>query len=629
MNRLEGITVDTIINSLDHPFYIIDAEDNSVLLTNKKFDPEITGKKYKCHKLFHGNKTPCRDTLQECPVKLIKESGKPVTVEHIHLNKEGERRIVEIHAVPIFDEEGNIGRIIEYSRDITDLKRAEMVLKESEAKHRQLIENSNDGIYLIYKNRFEIINKKFEEMFKITQEKVHDPNFSFMELVSPKSHNLIKSRNRSFLKGKKLGAKYEYTALRTDGEELEVEVSVSYVKYKNGFAVQGIVRDISGRKNLEQRIFQLQKMKSLGELASGISHDFNNILSAIYGFAEISVNKVPENSSVRSNIEQIINAAERGKELIEQILFFSKKSENKFMKLNLELIISEGMKLIRPLIPSSIKINTNIITKNNYILGDRTQLYQILLNLCINAGQAMINKKGRIEISVVNKKIDNSDSKILLMKPGKYLELKVCDNGIGISEQNQKYIFDPFFTTRKREDGTGMGLSTVHSIVKSHNGMIFVKSKVGEGTTFSLYFPSVSIKVEKPVDKINIQEGGNEKILIVDDDKSITDIFKEMLIHFGYSVVISNNSKDAFDQFRKDKNYFDLILTDQTMPDISGIQLARKIRGFRKNIPIILCSGSDDSANIRIKDKKFITRSITKPVSMNFLSQVVRESLDQ
>ncbi len=501
MDKYKDITLETAINALDQPFYIINVKNYSIELANKASNMGNLGKGSKCFELTHGRKKPCSTNLHPCPIEMIKKTGKAETVEHIHFDKNNKQQIFKINAVPVFDEYGKLAKIIEYSIDITESRRTEFLLKENEGKYRMLIEDSNDGIYLLYDNKFEITNKKFCEMFGVTEEYVKNPAFSFMELVSGKSKSLIEERNRALKNGEKVEQKYEFTALRTDGKELEVEVSVSYMKYKKGFAVQGVVRDTSERKKLDQRISQLQKMESLGELASGISHDFNNILTAIFGFAEISLEDLSENSKLRYNIEHILSAAERGKDIIEQILSFSKKSDGKFKDVNLESIIIEGMKLIKPLIPSSIKIKNNSKADNKIIFGNPTQLYQILINLCTNASQAMSGNSGLIEIKLENKKINSLNETKYFLKPGNYLKLKISDTGKGISPEIQERIFDPFFTTKKRENGTGLGLSTVHGIVKNHKGNIFVESKEGEGTTFTILFPTINGSKKKYLNK--------------------------------------------------------------------------------------------------------------------------------
>lgn len=628
MDKLKDITIDKIINALNHPFYIINVKDYSIELANKSSKLDISKNGIKCFELTHGNKKPCLNNLHTCPIELIKKSGKNETVEHIHFDKNGEQQILRINAVPVFDEKGELSKIIEYSIDITDSKRTELILKENEAKYRMLIEDSNDGIYLLYNNKFEIINKKFQEMFGVTEKYVQNPGFNFMELVSKKSKSLIEERNQALMRGDKVEQKYEFTALRSDGKELEVEVSVSYMKYKKGYAVQGVVRNITERKKMEQKILHLQKMESLGELASGISHDFNNILTAIFGFAEISIEDLPENSKLKYNIEQIISAAERGKDLIEQILSFSKKSDKKFIEVNLESIIIEGMKLMKPLIPSSIKIKTNIKADNKIIFGNPTQLYQILINLCTNASQAMLGENGLIEITLENIEINSTNSNKYILDPGNYLKLEISDTGRGIVPEIQKKIFDPFFTTKNRENGTGLGLSTVHGIVKNHKGNIFVESKEMEGTSFIILFPAINGSKKKYLNKELQLSTGEERILMVDDEKSITEIFEKMLSHIGYSVISKTSSIEALELFKKDKDAFDLVLTDQTMPDLSGTQLAKKIKSIRNDIPVILFSGSNDSSSINNSNGKYINRSIMKPVQMKTLARVIREIID-
>ena len=263
MAKYKDITLETAINALEHPFYVINTKNYSIELANESSKLDNLGKGHKCFELTHGSKKPCSENLHPCPIELIKKSGKAESVEHIHFDKNGEQQILKINAVPVFDKNGDLSKIIEYSLDITESRRTEFFLKENEAKYRILIEDSNDGIYLLYKNKFEIINKKFKEMFGVTEEYVRTPEFDFMDLVSEKSRKLINERNLALKNGGKVAQKYEFTALRTDGRELEVEASVSYMKYKKGFAVQGVVRDISERRKQEQKISCSQRPKKM------------------------------------------------------------------------------------------------------------------------------------------------------------------------------------------------------------------------------------------------------------------------------------------------------------------------------------------------------------------------------
>lgn len=628
MDKYEDITLETAINALDHPFYIINVKNYSIEIANNASKIDTPGKESKCFELTHGKKKPCSENLHPCPIEMIKKSGKAETVEHIHFDENGNQQILKINAVPVFDEYGKLSKIIEYSIDITEPRRTEFILKENEEKYRILIEDSNDGIYLLHNNKFEVINKKFKEMFGVTDKYVQDPGFNFMELVSERSKKLINERNLALKKGEKVAQKYEFTALRTDGKELEVEVSVSYMKYKKGFAVQGVVRDISERRKQEQKISQLQKMESLGALASGISHDFNNILTAISGFAELSIRSLPENSKLKCNIEKIVNSADRGKDLVEQILSFSRKSDKKFIEVNLGSIINEGMKLIKPLIPSSINIKKSIKADNKMILGNPTQLYQILINLFTNASQAISDNNGAIKITLENKEINSLNKDRYILAPGNYLKLEISDTGIGISPNTQKKIFDPFFTTKTRMNGTGLGLSTVHGIVKNHNGIISVESNEGVGTTFKILFPSINSSKKESLKKEQPILTGIEKILLVDDEKSITEIFSDMLSQIGYTVISKNSSIEALELFKKEKNQFDLVLTDQAMPEMSGTQLAKKIKLIRNDIPVILCSGSDENFKLNNSNGKCINKYIMKPIRMKKLARIVREVID-
>ncbi|MEN8154730.1 MAG: PAS domain S-box protein [Acidobacteriota bacterium] len=564
------------------------------------------------------------DTKKKMKIAVQRESNY-FYFEHELAN--GEKRDVEVYASPIKIQ--NETRMFLIVHDITDRKKIEKELQINEEKYRTLIEDSNDAIYLLYENKFEIINKKFIELFEVTEEEVRNEDFDFMTLVSPKSVEMIKERNRSLERAEQLGKNYEFTALNKSGKEINVEVSVSYIKYKKGTAVQGILRDVTKRKQLEQRIAHSQKMESLGEFAGGIAHDFNNILSSIFGLTELSLLNVKKNLPVTDNLEQILNASMRGKELIHNIMTFTRETEDLDVEINFAEVIKDVMKLIKPIVPSTIRIKLDIRAEDKMIVANTVNIYTVLMNLCANAIHAMEGKRGMLKITLEEFAVEKDDHSLNL-KDGKYVKLTVSDNGKGISKELQKRIFEPFFTTKPRGVGAGMGLSTVHAIISGYNGDITVYSEEGEGTSISVFLPVAGFvsKYKQQKKKEEPLLRGNERILFVDDEINITAIYEEMLTVMGYSVTTRNCSTRALELFLADPSKFDIIITDHTMPNMTGIKLAEEIKSIRKDIPVILCSGLSESLNFENLEKHIIDKILQKPVQISEFLKSIRDVLE-
>lgn len=624
--QYENLRFRTTMDSIDAIVYVADLQTYELIFLNK-YGENIFGDQIgnKCYKVFQKDKSnPCSFCTNKL---LLDKSGNPKEPFVWELRNEISERWYQCSDQAIYWIDGRTVRF-GIATDISERKRIEEELEKSEAKYRKLIEDSNDAIYLLYENKFEIINKKFCEMFGVTEQEVQDPDFDFIELVSPKSRDLIMERSKSDNKDK-LESKYEFTALNRGGKELEVEASVSYMKYKKGVAVQGIIRDFTRRKQLEQRMLQSQKLESIGELAGGVSHDFNNILGSIYGYAELAIDKLTEESKIHYYVEQIIKSAEKGKDLVNHIMSFTRKGNMHMEDVNLGEIIKEGMKLIKPLLPSTIRIRQNIQTDQSFISGNPTHIYQILINLCTNASYAMGGNTGLIGITLEEISLDYESNINNSLKSRKYIRLIVSDTGKGISKDAQQKIFDPFFTTKPIGEGTGMGLSVVYRIVESHGGEISVHSEEGKGSVFTILFPKIEPSSRKNIEDAIPLVGGTERILFVDDEENIVEIFEKILTRAGYDVSATSSSRNAMKLFKKNKNKFDLVITDQTMPEITGIQLAKEIKKERKDLPIILCSGySDDNLKFKSVEQNF-EKFLNKPVKQIELLRSIRQALDK
>lgn len=377
---------------------------------------------------------------------------------------------------------------------------------------------------------------------------------------------------------------------------------------------------------LLSQLRQAQKIESLGTLASGIAHDFNNILAAIIGYAEMAMNFENENENQKKYLSEVLNASSRAKDLIKQILTFSRKTETIFKPIDLSVIIDEVIKFLRPSLPSSIDLEFNHNIDHAVVLGDYTQVHQVIMNLCTNAYQSMKDRKGKLEISIVKTKIKEKTPNLNLL-PGFYYKISIKDSGIGISKEHLEKIFEPYFTTKKSGEGTGLGLSVVIGIIKVHKGTIDVESEINKGSTFNVYLPKLEFSQIENENVSYQYEKGNEKILFVDDEKSITTLITEFLCYLGYTVISTTDSNEAWEFFQDNPQSYQLVITDMTMPKMSGIELIQKIRIINRDIPIILSTGYGDIIDQQITEQVNNIQFLQKPYELYHISSIISNIL--
>jgi len=380
----------------------------------------------------------------------------------------------------------------------------------------------------------------------------------------------------------------------------------------------------------ERQLQQVMKLQAIGTLAGGIAHDFNNILFPILGYTELTMDDIPEDSQAKQNLREVLKAANRAKELVQQILTFSRQSGQERKPLQIQFLIKEALKLLRATIPSTIEIECNVDEDSGHIMGDPTQIHQVVMNLCTNAYHAMQETGGTL--TVMLKEIDISYKKSVErvgMKVGRHLELMVQDAGHGMSPDVLERIFEPYYTTKELGKGTGLGLSVIHGIIKNHGGDISVSSQPGQGTTFTVYLPvidDIDIEIEPVVAAAATQ--GNERILLIDDEKQIIDIEQQILERLGYKVTSKTDSQEALEEFAALPEKFDLVITDMTMPKMNGDQLARKLMDIKPDIPVILCTGFNENITEEKALSMGIDKFVMKPIIKDELANTIRTVLD-
>jgi len=532
------------------------------------------------------------------------------------------------------DSKGNVVGAIESIRDITEGKKAEAALRIAEEKYRSIFENAMEGIYqTTFDGRFLSVNPAFARILRygspgellatvtdISTQLYANPNYRAQLLREIEARDTVRD--------------FEVQFLRKDGSAAWVSLNVHAVRDETGTVryIEGTAQDITDRRLLETRLAQAQKMQAIGTLAGGIAHDFNNILSPILGYSELSLLEIPENSRLRHNIEQVIQAGNRAKDLVKQILTFSRKTPRELKPVSLGMIIGEALGLLRPSLPSTIEIHANLDENavHSTVIADSTSMHQVLMNLCTNAAHAMRDKGGVLTIGLADVELDvGAARQHQELAPGSYVKLSVSDTGHGMDDFVKERIFDPYFTTKGPSEGTGMGLAVVYGIVKSLSGGISVFSRPGRGTTFEIYLPKSGAGPESILDFSPDILPGKGRILVVDDEKVLVEMLKEMLESLGYEVSVRYSSMGALEFFRTHSESFDAVITDQTMPHMTGIELAREILKVREDIPVILCTGFSEIIDENTAKHYGIRAFLMKPVAMQQLAGVVRAVLNR
>ncbi len=534
----------------------------------------------------------------------------------------GRNCTLDIHLVPIIID--NEPHLLTMFEDISERKQSE----KRSVRFGRIFEDSLNEIYLFDADtlRFTQVNKAAQlntgytlvELNKLTPLDLK-PEFtakSFEEILEP------------LREGKIERTVFETVHRRKDESIYDVEVHLQLLRYEHETIFAAIILDITEKRKLQAQLMQGQKLESIGNLAGGIAHDFNNILSSIIGFTELALDETQKDTTQEDNLQEVYTAGKRAKDLVAQILAFARQSEADLKPIQVEIIIKEVLNFIRSTIPTNIEIKQNI-ESDSLIMGNQTQVDQIMMNLCTNAAYAMEDDGGVLKVSLKDIKVDRTIGKKINLTPGNYIELTVSDTGVGIPPDNINLIFEPYFTTKEVGEGTGMGLAMIHGIIESYGGKITVNSTLGEGATFTVYMPLTRKQKTKHQYQPTKLPEGTERILFVDDEVPIAKMGARGLKSLGYQVTTRTSSVEALELFRSKPNEFDLVITDMTMPNMTGDSLAIELMEIRSDIPIILCTGyskkisDEDASGIGIKAFAY------KPIVKADLAKTVRKVLDE
>ncbi len=535
-----------------------------------------------------------------------------------------------------------------HAQERTEALRRQTLLAEHERDRLMtLIDSMNEGVWFTHVDgRIVLVNSVAKAQ---AAEVGIDPDallqrrssafLSQVDMFAPDGTPLHMEQLRRVFQGEPFSGLEIALRNRTTGEVFYRRMSANPI-FNGEKRIEGaitVVQDITAAKRaekerarLEEQLRQSLKMEAVGTLAGGIAHDFNNMLAVVLGNAELALDDMKGDDGPRRNIEQIIKASKRARDLVRQILTFSRKSAQEKKPLRLTDLAKDTFRLLRGVLPSTVRMELDVKTGSDTVVGDASQIQQIVMNLAANGAYAMREKGGALTIGVSGLTLREGDPMPSPeMEPGRYVRLTVRDTGTGMTEEVRRRLFEPFFTTKQPDEGTGMGLAVVFGIVKSHGGAITVESSPGEGSLFSVFLPYADIETRDEKEKEGALPGGNERILLVDDEPLIVEMAAQMLKRLGYTVTTARNGSEALEVFLAGPHRFDLVITDQTMPDLTGIALAKRLLEIRGDLPVILFTGYSETVSAERARAEGVREFIMKPMAKREVAEAIRRVLDK
>ena len=615
-NTVDAIQDIVIIVDLD--WRIVRANRTAHVISGLTYG-ELTGRR--CFEVLHGNTEPCRG----CPAEFLGMET-PVHTGLVHSGKLA--RTFEVTSSPIFDERGDIRNYVHTGRDVTQ----KLADEAEKIRLSAAIEQTSEVVVITDRDgRIQYVNPAFTVKTGYSRSEAMGQNPRILK--SGEHGRDFYERMWGILLAGRVW-KGQLINRKKDGALFWEDVTISPVYDGDAHITNFIAvkRDISKEKSLEHQLRQAMKMEAIGTLAGGIAHDFNNILSVMIGYGQMAKGRLGIEDPARADIEQVLLAGDRAVDLVKQILTFSRQdAHEQFKPLYLQYVIKEVLKLLRSSLPVTIELHHSIQNDCHPILADASQMHQVLMNLCTNAKQAIGNSYGKITVNLAEIDVSGKGGGGACLLHGfeSYIDLEVTDTGCGMDTRLQDRVFEPFFTTKAKDHGTGLGLAVVHGIVKKHGGEIVVSSVVGQGTTFHAYFPVRNVPVEGKQESPGVEcgAGGNERIMVVDDEMKIAQLFQRMLGKLGYKVTIFTDSIEAISTFRKTPDAYDLVVTDMTMPKMTGAELAREVLALRPALPVIMTTGFSETIDMTKAKRMGIKEFLLKPVKKEKLSEVVRKVL--
>jgi len=526
------------------------------------------------------------------------------------------------------------------ARDITEQRQMECARLESEDRLLLALDVSGAGIWqLDLKSGGILVDDRIYNLLGYEEADLNNGLRLMRDKTDPETWKAITRKFDRHVAGMAQVFDYEFNLQASDGQWKWFHTKAKVVRFDQDGQPEtmvGIILDTSNKKEseeererLELKLQQAQKMEAIGTLAGGIAHDFNNILGAILGYAQLTQMQTAGDSRVQGYVDNIFKASERAKGLVEQILTFTRQGKSQKMPSDISVVLKEVVKLLRATIPSTIEIVQDIPSNLGTVLADQTQIHQVLMNLCTNAAHAMESRGGTLTVTLTVHAVENGTPFTDIdLAPGRYLKLSVGDTGTGMEKAVIDRIFDPYYTTKSLGEGTGMGLATVHGIVNDHGGRISVESVPGEGSIFSVFFPVLENPAASTPRKALEYPTGSERILFVDDEELLVEVGVEMLKDLGYDAVGVTRSDEALEMFMEQPDGFDLVITDMTMPGMTGDQMAIKMMQHRPEIPIVICTGFSKRMSAVQAASTGIRAFLMKPVTVEELSRTIREVLD-
>lgn len=520
-----------------------------------------------------------------------------------------------------------------------ELEKQQAKLEKSEKLYRGLLESSPDTVIMLNNQGvIELTNSAIETTFGYAPEELI--GYEIEMLIPARFLGGHKALRDQYLSNPYLRESFKVGDLvgkRKDGTEFPVDISLSHMQTENGIMVIADIRDISEKEQLQTQLQQAQKMEAMGQLTGGIAHDFNNMLSSIIGYTELSMMVMKENVDVSYGevpefISHVHSAGQRAKMLIAQMLAFSRTSDGgQATALALDILVKDVVNMLRPVLPSSIELNTQFAADITPITADPVQLHQLVTNLCINARDAM-DGKGDLQIALKKVSVNNVCTACHQDISGEFVELSVSDTGTGIEQNVMEKLFDPFFTTKEVGKGTGMGLAMVHGIVHDFDGHIRVDTEIGRGTTFRIYFPPVLEGVTEADEDVStgnsVSSGQGRHVLVVDDEESITAFLQALLDGTDYEVTVFNDSQKALEYFSTHNDSVDLVITDNTMPNLTGFEMSQAMLGMQPELPVIICTGYSEKLDEEVAESAGITAYLDKPFNISTLLNTIDKVLN-